>query len=109
MKDFPFPGDSFTNKHFQALQKINGNKAERVGDAIKKLLDQRYIQTEEHYRQDHPNENNEPWKGIATVPVVYPEPIVLEQSLIDYRLQFAADIGSRDIAASASRGRFFWQ
>ena len=39
------------------------------------------------------------------VPTLFTDPIVLRETPIDYRMQFAADIGSNMIGESAARGR----
>ena len=98
--DFPFPGDEFTKDQLAKLQSIS--KVGNTVSAMQDLLDSKRIQLADEYAMENPGM---PWDGIETVPVVYSKPIILDQSMIDYRLQYAADIGSRDLETRAKMGR----
>ena len=45
------------------------------------------------------------FEGYSAVPTLFSDPIIIEQTPIDFRMQFAADIGSTAIGESAAKGR----
>ena len=89
IKNFPFPGDDFTASHSTTAARSPSD-----------LLSVGHIQKRHAFKNKL--EGNEP---LSKVPVVFPDPIIIKESLIDYRLQFANDIGSNNIGTSAAKGR----
>ena len=95
IKNLPFPGEDFTDSHFDTWKTtVNG------GARIQNLLDAGYILK----GVDH-QKAKEVYDDYVKIPSTYADPIMIEESLIDYRLQFAADIGSTMIGETASKGR----
>lgn len=89
VKNFPFPGDDVTDLHLAAAAK-----------GADDLLEMGHIERRDAFALRLTDE-----EPLPEVPVVFADPIVVEESLIDYRLQFASDIGSNDIGNSAAKGR----
>ena len=89
IKNFPFPGDDFTADH-------NATAARSPAD----LLAVGHIQGRHAFEIDLKD-----YEPLGEVPVVFSDPIIIKESLIDYRLQFANDIGSNNIGTSAAKGR----
>ena len=96
VKNFPFPGDNFTVQHLEAFQQSTGDATSKSN-----LLEKRLIQDRNNFLLEAAD-NQEP---ITKVPSVFSDPIVIKESIIDYRLQFATDIGSNAIGESAAKGR----
>ena len=96
IKGFPFPGEQLTDENFMAWKStVNSN------DSLESMLAHGFIVTEEDKM-----EAMKVYEDYSSVPTLYSDPIVLEESFIDYRLQHSADIGgSYMIGESASRGR----
>jgi len=95
IKNFPFPGEDFTTSHLNAWKVHIDN-----GVTIQNLLNFEFIMS----RKDR-TKAKEIYHDYKKIPSTYSNPIVIEESLIDYRLQFAADIGSTMIGETASKGR----
>lgn len=95
VKNLPFPGDDFTGPHLDAWRMHVSD-----GARIENLLDKGFIL---------PGKEHERAKAVfddyMKIPSTYADPIVMKESLIDYRLQFAADIGSTMIGDTAAKGR----
>ena len=89
VKNFPFPGDNFTEDHLAAASMTMDD-----------LLSMGHVQDRDEFELAAMNE-----EPLSKVPVVFADPIIIDESLIDYRLQFATDIGSNDIGTSAAKGR----
>ncbi len=95
IKDLPFPGEDFTASHLDAW---NANVEDDAN--IEDLLEAGYVL--------HGFEHQEAvavFEDYSKIPSTYADPIFMEESLIDYRLQFAADIGSTMIGDTAAKGR----
>ena len=95
IKNLPFPGEDFTDSHFESWKAhVDG------GAMIEGLMDEGYIMG----AADHAKAKAV-FDDYVKIPSTYSDPIVVEESLIDYRLQFATDIGSTMIGDTASKGR----
>ena len=94
IKGFPFPGDVFTSGHYDTWKDIVSESS------LEDLLDQGYImQSKDSMKAAKVLDD------YKKVPTLFSDPIILEESAIDYRLQFAKDIGSQMIGESAAKGR----
>ena len=87
--NFPFPQDMFTDEQFDAWNSVIGSAS------YDDLLEQGVISTEMETLD----------QVYSSVPTLYADPIVVNDSLIDYRLHYAADIGSQDLVGKAIGGR----
>ena len=95
IKGFPFPGENFTDAHFSAWKVYVED-----GARMQNLLDSGYILSGiEHQKA------KEAFDAYSKIPSTYADPIVIKETLIDYRLQFATDIGSTMIEETAAGGR----
>ena len=95
IKSFPFPGDSFTDFHFEAWKGSIDD-----GARMRNLLESGYILVGSEHKKA-----KQVFDSYEKIPSTYAAPIVIGESLIDYRLQFAADIGSTSIGDTAAGGR----
>ena len=95
IKNLPYPGDTFTDDHFSAWKAHIED-----GARMKNLLDSGYILSGANHKQA-----KEVFDSYSKIPSTYAHPIMVKESLIDYRLQFATDIESKMIGDTAARGR----
>ncbi len=95
VKGFPFPGDAFTPDHYDTWKTLKGD-----GQAHEDLIEKGYI-----VESKHAMKATMVFDNYKKVPTLFSDPIILKESPLDYRLQFAADIGSKMIAESAAKGR----
>ncbi len=95
LKSFPFPGDAFTFDHLNAWV-ANVDEDGTFG----KLLKSGFIAKSKDKKSVM-----KVYDDYKKVPTLFTDPIVLHETPIDYRMQFAADIGSNMIGESAARGR----
>ena len=95
IKKLPFPGEDFTDTH---LDTWRAHISE--GARIENLLKEGFILPGEEHEKA-----KEVFNDYMKIPSTYANPIVIEESLIDYRLQFATDIGSTMIEDTAAKGR----
>lgn len=103
LKKFPFPGESFTEEHFNAWKEHVDSSAEMAN-----LTDQGFIMSCSNKENDDGMASRalpEMFEGYSSVPTLFSDPIIIKQTPIDFRMQFAADIGSTEIGESAARGR----
>ena len=96
VKNFPFPGDLFTDDHLTAWQRHVDST-----NSVEDLIDAGYLTIEHGMVASMDDYTGQ----FEKVPTLFSDPMILKESPIDYRLQFAADIGSTMIGESASRGR----
>jgi len=107
VKNFPFPGDDFTEEHLFAVQEsssCNSDDAQSVS-SLDTLLQKGYVQEVDTAISTDERSCVTASSSIKAVPTLFSDPILVEESLIDYRLQFAADLGSKNIGESAAKGR----
>ena len=106
LKSFPFPGDKFTEKHFGAWKEnvdISAN--------IKSLYEQEYISqctskgALKATRALLAESAETMFDGYTAVPTLFSDPILVEETPIDFRMQFAVDVDSTSIGESAAKGR----
>lgn len=100
IKGLPFPGDEFNSEHLEAWQEF-------VSDStLQDISKAGFIaETMDDAMKEDQQETSVMFEGYEKVPTLFTDPIILQESPIDYRLQFASDIGSRMIGESAARGR----
>jgi hypothetical protein len=96
IKGFPFPGQPLTNDNYVAWKdKINPN------ESFESMLTQGYI-----VREEDKIDAMKVYEEYSAVPTLFSDPIIIQESFIDYRLQHSADIGgSYMIGERASQGR----
>lgn len=95
INNFPFPGDIFTDEHFNAWKLEVDPKT-----SIKKLMGDGYIM-----KSSDKADAMKVYESYSMVPTLFSDPMILNETPIDYRLQFAADLDSHMIGESAARGR----
>ena len=92
IQGFPYPGDTFTSNHKNSWSDAIGESS------LEELVANGYItgskEKAEMVLADY-----------VKVPTLFSDPIVIKETAIDYRLQYAADIGSQMIGESAAKGR----
>jgi hypothetical protein len=99
IKGFPFPGDYFTKDHYEAwLLKVDSPQIS--SPSLKDLVKAGYIA----YVKDKA-EAMLVYNDYTSVPTLFSDPIILKETPIDYRLQYAADMESNMIGERASLGR----
>ena len=104
VKDFPFPGDAFTFEHFEAwiahvlAEDEDGGRSSAT--TFKQLLKDGVIA-----KSKDKMEVMKVFEDYQKVPTLFSDPMIVEESPIDYRMQYATDIGSHMIGESAARGR----
>ena len=105
LNSFPFPGDKFTVNHFGAWKEnvdISAN--------MKSLFEQEYISqctSKGALKATRALAESAEimFDGYSPVPTLFSDPIFVEETPIDFRMQFAADIDSASIGESAAKGR----
>ncbi len=102
LKKFPFPEETFTEEHFNAWKEHIDPSAD-----IATLTDQGFIMScsKDTNGDMATRALAETFEGYSPVPTLFSDPIIIEQTPIDFRMQFAADIGSTEIGESAAEGR----
>lgn len=100
IKNFPFPGDLFTDDHLTAWKQCVDSTS-----SVEDLIDAGYLRILGEEEEMAPSSMDDYTGQFEKVPTLFSDPMIMKESPIDYRLQFAADIGSTMIGESASRGR----
>ena len=95
IKSFPWPGDHFTLQHYDSWKEYVDPNCK-----LNELEEMEYV-----LPCDQVERAKEVYDQYETVPTLFSDPIVMNETYIDYRLQFAADIGSSMIGESAAKGR----
>ena len=99
IKGFPFPGDFFTEDHYDAWH-LKVDLPQNPSSSLEDLVKAGYITDAKDKA-----EAMEVYNDYTSVPILFSDPIILKETPIDYRLQYAADIGSNMIGERASLGR----
>ena len=99
IRGFPFPGDYFTEDHYDAWH-LKVDLPQNPSSSLEDLVKAGYITDAKDKA-----EAMEVYNDYTSVPILFSDPIILKETPIDYRLQYAADIGSNMIGERASLGR----
>lgn len=102
LKKFPFPGENFSRNNLDAWKTHVDSSVVNLRD----LYRQGFVK---YCRKDDRDEATralaEVFESYSAVPTLFSDPIIIHQTPIDFRMQFAADIGSTAIGESAAKGR----
>ena len=99
IRGFPFPGDYFTEDHYDAWH-LKVDLPQNPSSSLEDLVKAGYITDAKDKA-----EAMEVYNDYTSVPILFSDPLILKETPIDYRLQYAADIGSNMIGERASLGR----